>query len=159
MFLITTAFFLASLFPAAVYDVDLLTNPPAAPLPAIESWQYITGYPGSYGFAPIYKYLDQKLTNGPITLFVQGSQSHFPNAFRLYFWRNPRITIIEKWPLTAITPDILAAEKYSQVFLVVRHNQAADESDILKQLQLTVLMKGMKPRGQDSVYLTKIQWK
>lgn len=147
---------LGVLLPAAKYDLALLTDPPAAPLPQLESWQYVTGYPNTYGFEPIYQYLDKQLQNGPVTLFVQGSFSHFPHAFDLYYWGNKSVRIIEIWPLTALSMDMFEAEKTSQVFLVLRHNHMEPESDILEVLPVEVVVEGKKPGGLDSVYLAKL---
>lgn len=139
------------------FDLQLLTDPPKAPLPEIESWQYITGYPGSYGFAPIYDYLDQRLAEGPLTLFVQGSFSHFPHAFNLHYWGNKNMQIIERWPLAEIDEAMIVAQGAGRVFLVVRHNRAAGEEDILQKLPLRVLVEGKKPGGADSVFLVALR--
>ncbi len=140
---------------ALQFDFLLLTNPPSAPLPEIEGWQYVSGYPSSYGFDPIYKYLDNSLKKGPVTLFVEGSFSHFPHAFDLYYWGNPNIKIYERWPLVKIDEQMYAAAKTSQVFVVARYNvRATDEFDVIKNLPLKILVEGKKPRGPDSVFLT-----
>lgn len=136
------------------FSLFLLTKPEQVPLPNIEDWQYISGYPSSNGFQPIYKYINKSIANGPVTLFVQGSFSHFPHAFDLYYWGNPQIKIYERWPLVVIDDQMKQAKKNSQVYVVVRKNTRADESDPLKELPLKVLVEGKKPHGPDSVYLT-----
>lgn len=142
--------------PCLYFDYLLITNPSAAPLPEIEAWQYVAGLPSSSGFEPIYKYLENR--QDQITLFVQGSMSHYPNAFRLHFWDKKNIKIIERWPLVKIDEEILEATKSGQVYLVVRHSEKNNEPDILKQLPLKIIVEGKKPGGKDTVYLTEISW-
>lgn len=41
--------------PSLIFDYQLITTPASAPLPAIERWQYITGWPAGYGIEDLAK--------------------------------------------------------------------------------------------------------
>ncbi len=147
---------LGLLFLPLKFDYHLLTNPPEAELPQADNWQYITGFPSSYGFAPIYRFLDTKLRNGPVTLVVEGSYSHYPYAFELYYWNNKNITIMEKWPLE-MTPEIRQATRNSQVYIVIGHTTWPAQRETVKRLPLEIVLVATKPGGQDPIYLTTLK--
>ena len=147
------------LTPQLLFDLDLLTNPPKAPLPKTESWQYITGHPSSYGFETIYQYLDRQLLNNNVTLLVQGGLSHYPDAFRLRYFNNPKIDIHEQQTINSIDKLYMQARSTSQVFVLFHDNEKANmfAKDSINHLPVKIVAIGTKPEGHDSIYLTQLE--
>ncbi len=153
------------------FTYGLLFNPPTAAFPEEDRWQYVTGFPSGYGFEPIFKYLHNESQDKTICLIIEGSYSHYPNAFWLEFWHNRNIYIEERWPLTtqdikdnhcftprglALQPIMLRSlplEPIEKTYYIVWDDEKTGLKDATRLKGLTSVIEGLKPEGSNSVYL------
>lgn len=135
------------------FDFYLLTNPPKAPLPPIEKYQYISSQFSGYGLSSIFSFLDTELERGPrITLVTQGKFGLFPYAFILKYWNDPRITIIPSWIPENLEYDLYALQKSAKVYVVLKEYE-----NIPADLPLRLVMKGEKPGEEHPILLTTLK--
>lgn len=133
------------------FDFYLLTNPPKAPLPPIEQYQYISSQYSGYGLSSIFSFLDTELERGPrITLVTQGKFGLFPYAFTLRYWNDPRIDIIPTW-----IPENLEYDLYA--FPTKTYTIFKEEKTIPEGYSLFLVLKAEKPRGEYPILLTGLR--
>ncbi len=148
------------LFLAIKFDYFLITKPELANFPAIDKWQYVEGFPSGYGFKPIFEKLHEESETKKIHLIVQGSFSHYPNAFFLEFWDNPNVWIEERWPLEKIaSQEFIPTNKtkpirFDKTYFVVRNNYKVNQNNVTQKYNLKPIIVGIKPAGKDNVYLS-----
>lgn len=137
----------------------IVTSPEKAALPAMDKWQYVSGFPSGYGLPEVFTFLKQNTKASPrVTFVVQGSYSHYPNAFILEFWDDKRITIIERWPFKALDPEITSLAKKTDLYLILRDEEIIGNVKPLEDLKgkIRILFTAKKPGGKDSVYVAKL---
>lgn len=82
-------------FNAIQFDYWIMADPPAAPWPAIERWQYIADWPAGYGIPEAAQRLNElaaQSTNG-INVVRMNKGSPVLEILDLYAWQNPRIAL------------------------------------------------------------------
>jgi len=97
---VLTTIAILSLTPAIVFSSAIIKNLSTAPLPAIEKWQYVTGWPSGYGLRTLANHL--KL-NPPDVLIVEFSdliRSGLP-----YYWPDHNLTVIVMSSDNQLSPD------------------------------------------------------
>lgn len=152
----TFVLFIFILMPQIFFDFAIVANPPSAPLPTIEQWQYITGYPSSYGFDPLYEMIGKQLAKGPVVLVVHGGFSHYPNAFRLKFYGNNNLRVFEGQDIHQLLMQHPQSKTSAKV-LVVLHDDD-DNNHLVSSYNLTqlrIITVGRKPGGRNNVYLAE----
>lgn len=146
------------LFLPVRFNFQLLSNFEKAPLPEIDKWQYFTGYPSSSGFEPIYNEIDKKLMKSSVLLLVQGGLSHFPNAFKLRYYENSRIEIIDSQDIEELIAKHNNPMEKKTILIVLRDNIVGGKRiEQLNFSQLQIITIGKKPGGEDKVYLAKLK--
>lgn len=161
------------IFTMLPFDYALLFKPEVTPFPQEDKWQYVTGYPSGYGLEKIYSYIRAESASEPVCLIIQGSFSHYPNAFHLEFWDNGNIYIEERWPLTpedtqtkqcfterglALQPEIIKPQPTdipSKSYYILRDDELAGLTNNFEYLKLNKLVVSPKPVGKDSLYIAQ----
>ncbi len=147
------------LFLCVKFDFFLLTAPWRANFPEIDRWQYVSGYPSGYGLEPIFSFIHNESQDKKIHLIVQGSFSHYPNAFFLEFWDNKNVWIEERWPLEKsasqefFPPNKTKPTNFDKTYFIVRNDKKSGLIDVVGKYKLTTLIESGKPGGEDSVFL------
>jgi len=96
------------LAPAALFDLALWTDPPRAPFPAIERFQYVTGWPSGYGMRDSVAFLRLERERHPEgLLLVTPGPSTTASAVRLLCARDPAVDVLYVDP-TSTDPAALA---------------------------------------------------
>ena len=96
------------LAPAALFDLALWTDPPHAPFPAIERFQYVTGWPSGYGMRDSVAFLRLERERHPEgLLLVTPGPSTTASAVRLLCARDPAVDVLYVDP-TSTDPAALA---------------------------------------------------
>lgn len=141
------------LFPL-LFDARLLAQPHHAPLPDIDSYQYVSGFPSGYGLQEIFTFLHSEAKSKPITVVPLGMLGSFPYAFYLEFWDNPRITVRPFWPVKHTTrEEIRALSKTTSVYVVMKYNADGEHSSFLEELNLQKILEAKKPNNNNPVLL------
>ncbi len=102
----------AALVPSLRFDTALWTDPPKAPLPALERAQYIDGWTSGYGIRDTERLVREELARHPEGVTVVVHVNRFrtlratPMALGLAFAREPRVRF-EDWDLAH--PSAVAA--------------------------------------------------
>jgi 4-amino-4-deoxy-L-arabinose transferase-like glycosyltransferase len=100
---------------AASFDYFVLTDPSRAPLPSLDRWQYVQGWPSGYGMADAVNWLEDRATQGQLQVITDLEDGIPLDALLIYLRDNPRITIRGEdlaAPLPPTTPS-------TQTFVVV----------------------------------------
>lgn len=148
--------FLISL-PMLKFDYAILGGPEKAPLPEIDKWQYVSGFPSGYGLKGSVLFLQKRVKSGErMTIVTEGSYSHYPNAYHLYFWKYPNVTILERWPLDKIDQELAELGKETDLYLIFRDDDKNGQRETYKKLRVKLVRKFTKPGDKDSVYVTKL---
>lgn len=85
---------LVSIVPMTYMSGKILIDFPSAPLPAIDAFQYINGWPSGQGIKEIVTYLTPKTEQGQFTILTEGLFGSMPTtAMQLYFGNYPQVTI------------------------------------------------------------------
>lgn len=141
------------LFFLMLFNFYILTNPTIAPFPNSDYQQYITGKHSGYGLEKIFAFLDNELNTGPrITLVTQGKFGLFPYAFRLKYWDDKRIDIVQSWFHKKPELDLYAYQKSSKVYVVLWETETIPE-----YLPLRLIMRVQKPGEKNSILLTTLK--
>lgn len=83
------------LFPMLVADGKMLADFKTAPLPAVDRFQYIDGWPAGWGVKEIVRYLERQSAQGELTILTEGEFGSLPTtAMNLYFGNYPQIHIV-----------------------------------------------------------------
>lgn len=88
--------FSLAVIPALRFDFALWTDPPRAPLPRLERYQYLNGWPSGYGVRETVEFFRQALARDPegLTIVAHGpSRRTTLQALGLYFAREPRVEL------------------------------------------------------------------
>lgn len=140
-----------------LFDKSIWKNPEKAPLPEIDKWQYVSGFPSGYGLRESIEYLENISRKGTsVTVVTQGSYSHYPNAYHLAFGKYKNVTVLERWPLVKIDQEIIKANKETDLYIIFRDDYKANEKMIFKKLPVSIIKTFTKPGNQDSVYVTRL---
>jgi hypothetical protein len=85
---------LAVLAPALRFDLALWTDPARAPLPALDRFQYVTGWPSGYGLRDSVTFLAAERARRPdgLLLLTPGA-STTASAVRLLYARDPGVEV------------------------------------------------------------------
>ncbi len=110
--------------PAFYLHGRMLLDYKNTPLPAIDRFQYIDGWPAGWGVKEITRYLEAESANGELTILTEGVFGSLPTtAMRLYFGNYPQVHIV---PLDDqkqfVPPD--AVDWTKPVFLITNIVQA-----------------------------------
>jgi len=136
------------IIPMFTFDSKLLTNPPLAPLPSVEKFQYISGLPSGYGLPEVFNFLTSKAKFEPITVITLGTVSSYPFAFNLEFWNNKNVTILARWPVTNHTKkEIDELKKNHKVYVILKVLTDKNHSNFLTELNLKQVFITQKPTG------------
>ncbi|MEP7200802.1 MAG: glycosyltransferase family 39 protein, partial [Chloroflexota bacterium] len=87
---------LAAIFaPSLYFDYTIATDPPSAPFPSIERWQYVADWPAGYGVAGAAAYLHEAAAQSEDGIHVMRHNRSSPvlEALELYLRDDPKITL------------------------------------------------------------------
>lgn len=85
---------LVSIVPMTYVSGRILIDFPSAPLPAVDAFQYVNGWPSGQGIKEIVIYLTPKTQEGQFTVLTEGLFGSMPTtAMQLYFGNYPQVTI------------------------------------------------------------------
>lgn len=130
--------------PALLFDYKLLLNPSMAPIPLGDKSQYVTDHPSGYGLTQINQYINNEVLKGKnVTVVTQGTFGLYPYAFNLEYWNNPQVTIVPRWPLDVIDPQIYNAQKNSHVLFIFK-----ESGQIPPNLPIQEVYRTHKPGGK-----------
>ncbi len=77
----------------------------SAPLPAMDRFQYIEGWPAGWGVKDIARYLEDKSAKGSLTILTEGIYGSMPTtAMYLYFGQYPQVHILPIDDTTFLIP-------------------------------------------------------
>ncbi len=137
-----------------MFDAKLLFSPPEAPLPDIDYYQYVSGYPSGYGLANIFTFLHAQSTSKQITVIPLGMLSSYPYAFNLEFWHDPHVTVVAFWPVEHDTREkIIALSKSGPVYVMMKYNADGLHTNFLKELHLREIFRADKPNSDKPILL------
>jgi hypothetical protein len=86
----------AALVPALRFDAMLLWDPAQAPIPGLDGFQYVWGWPSGYGWDEALRLLDRERAAHPEGLMVLGDQSGRGAgrwALRAHFVNDPKVQV------------------------------------------------------------------
>jgi len=86
----------AALVPALRFDALLLSDPAVAPIPGLDGFQYVWGWPSGYGWDEALRLLDRERAAHPEGLMVLGDQSGRGAgrwALRAHFVNDPQVQV------------------------------------------------------------------
>src|SRR6185503_11842215 len=91
-----------ALLPALWFDYRLWTVPAKAPLPGLDRFQYVVGWPSGYGVADTIEYLERRVRDHPegITVVTSGP-SVTAGVLRAPFFRETRVEVTHIEPSQA----------------------------------------------------------
>lgn len=90
-----------------------------APIPRLDSEQYINGWPSGGGVRESVEYFKEQSANSPIFIATQGTFGLMPSAYEIYLIQNHNVTIKGYWPINEKIPDDVAkAAKEIPTFFV-----------------------------------------
>ncbi len=98
----------AVLWPALRFDLWLWTDPARAPFPALDRFQYVTGWPSGYGARDTIAFLRDERARHPGLLLVTPGPSTTASAVRLLWTRDASLDVRYVDPAET-TPSALAA--------------------------------------------------
>jgi hypothetical protein len=107
----------AVLIPSLRFDLALWTDPPRAPLPALDREQFVVGWTSGYGIRDTERLVREELARHPegVTVVVHANRFRTlratPMALGLAFAREPRVRL-EDWDL-AHPSAVPALEKWA----------------------------------------------
>jgi dolichyl-phosphate-mannose-protein mannosyltransferase len=108
------------LIPAIRFDLALWTDPSRAPFPAIERFQYVTGWPSGYGMRDSVAFLRSERERHPEgLLLVTSGPSTTASALRLLSAHDPGVEVRNVDPESGEGPAMLASGGGRAVFVVV----------------------------------------
>src|SRR5262249_26042094 len=108
------------LTPALRFDVALWTDPPSAPLPALDRFQYVTGWPSGYGSRESMGFLrDERARHPEGLLLVTPGPSTTASAARLLWSRDPGLEVRYVDPDAPGDVGALAAGEGPRTVLVI----------------------------------------
>lgn len=91
--------------PSLYADYYLLTNPGAAPIPKVDTGQYVNDWPAGGGVKESVAYLKQQASYGPISIYTEGTFGLLPYAIEIYLVDHPNVKIHGIWPIPKSLPD------------------------------------------------------
>lgn len=104
-----------------IMDYRIIGNFSTAPIPEIDTFQFIHGWPSGDGIGTIIKYLQTKAAQTQITIAAEGTYGSLPKtAAELYFFQLPSVHIIDfDETVTSSVPDqIVAAAKMYPLYII-----------------------------------------
>ena len=119
--IVTAAMLVGLLAPALRFDLALWTDPARAPFPALDRFQYVTGWPSGYGLRDSVAFLRLERERRPAGLLVvTPGPSTTAGAVRLLLGADPGVEVRYVDPATGEGPAALArASGRRAVFVVV----------------------------------------
>ena len=157
---------MAAVVPSLVFDTALWSDPPRAPLPALERAQYIDGWTSGYGIRDTERLVREELARHPegVTVVVHVNRYRTlratPLALGLAFTREPRVRF-EDWDL-AHPSAVAALAKWAgegpSLLVVPRADPLVPSPDMAPFADLLVhLATTRKPDGDpcDDVYVLR----
>lgn len=139
---------------SAAFDALLLWHPPDAPLPEVDYYQYVSGYPSGYGLGKIFAFLYTESKSKQITVVPLGMLGSYPYAFHLEFWNDPHVTVVSFWPVENDTREkILALSKATSVYVVMKDTADGLHSNFLEELHLGEILRADKPNSDKPILL------
>ena len=73
------------------FDRSLLADPSRAPLPPIDRWQYVEGWPSGYGWREAAELLRRELDRDPREMRIVVERAHW--TLEAYFIGEPRVLV------------------------------------------------------------------
>jgi len=139
------------LLPQIIFDFNILTNPPKAPLPDTDFHQYISKHPSGYGLDRVFELIDEKSKTEKVTVVTQGTFGLYPYAFTLRYWSNSQVMIIPRWPLSVIDQDLYDARKDGPVYIVFK-----EKGYPKSEMSVEKVFETVKPGSGDKIIITKL---
>lgn len=137
-----------------IFDALLLTQPHKAPLPDVDYYQYVSGFPSGYGLLKIFNFLHSEAKSKPVTIVPLGMLGSFPYAFYLEFWDNPYVTVRSFWPVKHTTQEeIRALSKTTSVYVVMKYTADGEHLNFLEELRLQEILRAEKPNSDKPILL------
>jgi 4-amino-4-deoxy-L-arabinose transferase-like glycosyltransferase len=130
------------LYAPSVNIFTLYNDPPNSLIPVTDFEQYVSGHPSGYGVSEVINLIDKEIKiNDQVTLVTEGTFGLYPYAFDLYYWQNPKIVILPRWPLKFDT-EVTKYTAKGPVFVVLK-----DHESLPPKLPLYQIMVVNKPAG------------
>jgi hypothetical protein len=128
------------------FDYYLLTDPTRAPLPPLDQYQYITGWPSGYGILETAGWLEQQASHSEIRV-VTGSPRGTPrDGLGIYLRRNASISIVGQ----SLAEPVPREELTSGTFFVL--NPPLEEADFASlNPGVELLTRYEKPGGASAI--------
>jgi hypothetical protein len=118
--LMAAALLAAALWPALRFDHALWTDPARAPLPALDRFQYVTGWPSGYGVSDSVAFLRaERARHGEGIVVVTAGPSTTASTVRLLYARDPAVEVRYVDPAQQSPPDVVRESGGRAVFVVV----------------------------------------
>jgi hypothetical protein len=93
------ALFCLILLPVVYLDGRILVDFKTAPLPAVDRFQYIDGWPAGWGMKEVVRILESEAAKGALIVLTEGKFGSMP-TMQLYFSNYPQVQI---WPIDEAT--------------------------------------------------------
>lgn len=116
------------LFQSVVMSYLIVTNPVDAPLPLSERLQILDDWPAGGGIPEVNRFFGEKIKQGKIAIYTDGTFGLLPYAIEIYYVDNPNAEIHGIWPLPKNIPvDMLSKASEKPVYMIL--NEQKDTPD------------------------------
>jgi len=130
---------------AARFDYYVLADPSQAPLPPVDRWQYVQGWPSGYGIPEAVLWLRDRATQEDLAVITDPQASIPLDGLRMYLHDSPKITIRG----ANLAEPLPATPLGTQTFVVVDTARYADFA--LLNPGLDLVARFPKPGGQSAI--------
>ena len=130
---------------AARFDYYVLADPSQAPLPPVDRWQYVQGWPAGYGIPEAVLWLRDRATQEDLAVITDPRASIPLDGLRMYLHDSPQITIRG----ANLAEPLPAPPLGTQTFVVVDTARYADFA--LLNPGLDLVARFPKPGGQSAI--------
>lgn len=104
---------------SAVISWQFIFTPQIAQIAGADRGQYIAEWPAGWGVKESIAYFKDAARNQKIFIATEGTFGLMPEAYEMYFYDNPRITIKGIWPIkNIIPPDLVQKARQMPTYVV-----------------------------------------
>lgn len=132
--------------PAVRFDYHILTDPSRAPLPSVDKYQYITGWPSGYGILEAVGWLERQAIHTQLQVITAYNRGIPKDGLLMYLHDNPRITVRQQ---NLAQPGCPAELSDETLFVRSRRPQDMDFAVLNPGAQL--LVSYQKPGGISAI--------